>query len=55
MFFAAVAHLDEGLSLEALLILKVEKSLSGLVGTWRPTVFITTITVDFVVENLNKK
>jgi hypothetical protein len=40
MLFAAVAHLDERLSLETLLTLKVEKCLSCLVGIWRPTIFI---------------
>jgi hypothetical protein len=35
--FAAVTHLVEGLSLETLLTLKVEKSLICLVGTRRPT------------------
>jgi hypothetical protein len=41
MLSAAVTHLVEGLSLEILLTLKVEKSLICLVGTWRPTVSIT--------------
>jgi hypothetical protein len=40
MLFAAVTHLVEGLSLETLLTLKVEKSLICLVDTWRPTVSI---------------
>jgi hypothetical protein len=40
MVFAAVTHLVEGLSLETLLTLKVEKSLICLVGTRRPTVSI---------------
>jgi hypothetical protein len=38
--FAAVTHLVEGLNLETLLALKVEKSLICLVGTRRPTVSI---------------
>jgi hypothetical protein len=38
--FAAVTRLVEGLSLETLLILKVEKSVICLVGTRRPTVSI---------------
>jgi hypothetical protein len=38
--FAAVTHLVEGLSLEALLTLKVETSLICLVGTRKPTVSI---------------
>jgi DNA-binding TFAR19-related protein (PDSD5 family) len=41
MLFAAVTHLVEGLSLEALLTLNVEKSLIWLVGTRRLTVSIT--------------
>jgi hypothetical protein len=40
MLFAAVTHLVEGVSLETLLTLKVEKSLICLVGTRRPTVSI---------------
>jgi hypothetical protein len=40
MLFAAVNHLVEGLSLETLLTLKVEKPLICLVGTRRPTVSI---------------
>jgi hypothetical protein len=40
MLFAAVMHLD-GLSLETLLTLKIDKFLISLVGTWRPTVSIT--------------
>jgi hypothetical protein len=39
MLFAAVSHLVEGLSLEALLMLKVEKSLICLVDARRPAVF----------------
>jgi hypothetical protein len=38
MLFATVTHLAEGLSLETLLALQVEKSLICLVGTRRPTV-----------------
>jgi hypothetical protein len=38
--FAAVTHPVAGLSLEALVTLKVEKSLIYLVGTCRPTVSI---------------
>jgi hypothetical protein len=41
MLFAAVAHLDEGLGLETLLILKVEKFLICLVGTSRTPVSVT--------------
>jgi hypothetical protein len=41
MLFAAVTHLVEGLSLETLLTLKVEKSLICLVGTRRTTISIT--------------
>jgi hypothetical protein len=48
ILFAAVTHLAEGLSLETLLTLKVEKSLICLVGTRRPT-------VNFVIENVDKK
>jgi hypothetical protein len=40
-FFAAVAHPVEGLTVEALLKLKVEKSVICLVATRRLTVFIT--------------
>jgi hypothetical protein len=40
MMFAAVTHLVEGLSLETLLTLKVEKSLICLVRARRPTVSI---------------
>jgi hypothetical protein len=38
--FAAAAHIAEGLRLETLPILKVEKSLICLLGTRRPTVSI---------------
>jgi hypothetical protein len=38
MLFIAVAHLDEGLSLQTLLILKAEKPLICLVSIRRPTV-----------------
>jgi hypothetical protein len=41
MLFAAVTHLVEGLSLEILLTLKVEKSLICLVDTHTPTVSMT--------------
>jgi hypothetical protein len=37
MPFSAVAQVDEGLSLEALLTLRVENFLICLVGTQRPT------------------
>jgi hypothetical protein len=40
MLFAAGTHLVEGLNLETLLKLKVEKSLIYLVGTRSPTVSI---------------
>jgi hypothetical protein len=40
MLFAALMHLDEGLSLDTPLAINVEKSLMCLVGTRRPTVFI---------------
>jgi hypothetical protein len=40
MMFAAVADLDERLSLETLFALKVEKYVICLVGTWRPEVSI---------------
>jgi hypothetical protein len=40
MLFAAVTHVVEGLSLEALLTLKVEKSVICSVGTRRPTISI---------------
>jgi hypothetical protein len=52
VLFAAVMHLDEGLSFETLLTLKVEKSLLCLVGTRRPTVAITVICV---LENVDEK
>jgi hypothetical protein len=41
MLFAPVAHADEGLSHEALLTLRVEKSLICLLSTQGPTVSIT--------------
>jgi hypothetical protein len=41
MLFAAMTHLIEGLSLESLLTLKVEKSLICLVGTRTPAGSIT--------------
>jgi hypothetical protein len=41
MLFPAVTHLVEGISLEILLTLKSEKSLTCLVDTRRPTVSIT--------------
>jgi hypothetical protein len=41
MLFAAAKHLVEGLSLETLLTLKVEKSLICLVGTRRSIVSTT--------------
>jgi hypothetical protein len=40
MLFAAVTHFVEGIGSEALLTLKVEKSLLCLVGARRPTVSI---------------
>jgi hypothetical protein len=40
MLFAAVTHRVEGLSLETLLTLRVEKALICVVGTRRPTVCI---------------
>jgi hypothetical protein len=40
MLFAHMTHFFEGLSLETLLTLKVEKSVICLVRTRRPTVFI---------------
>jgi hypothetical protein len=40
MLFAAVMHLVNGLNLETLLMLRVEKSLICLVGTWRQTMSI---------------
>jgi hypothetical protein len=40
MLFAAMMHLVEGLNLETLLMLRVQKSLICLVATWRPTVSI---------------
>jgi hypothetical protein len=40
MLFAAMTNLDEGLSAETLLMLKVKKSLICLLGAWRPTVLI---------------
>jgi hypothetical protein len=40
MLFAPVTRLAEGLSLETLLTLKVEKSIICLVGTRRPTVSV---------------
>jgi hypothetical protein len=55
MLFAAVTHLVEGLSLETLLTLQVEKSLICLVGTRRLTVSIIKQTVNFVLETVNKK
>jgi hypothetical protein len=55
MLFAAVTHLVEGLSLEPLLTLNVEKSLICLVGTWRPTVSTTDQKVDFVLEYVSEK
>jgi hypothetical protein len=48
MLLAAVTHLVEGLSVEALLNLKVEMSVICLVRTRRPT-------VNFVLEIINKK
>jgi hypothetical protein len=53
MLFAAVTHLDEGLSLETLLTLKVEKPLIFVVGTWRQTIPINRTTFDFVLQNFN--
>jgi hypothetical protein len=41
MLFSVEKHLDEGLSHETLLTLKVGSSLICLVGTWRPTVTLT--------------
>jgi hypothetical protein len=54
MLLAAVTHLVEGLSLETLLKLKVEKFIICLVGTRRPTVSVIEQLV-FVLENVNKK
>jgi hypothetical protein len=48
MLFAAVAYLDEALSLETLLILKAEKCLIRLIGTQRTR-------ADFILENGIKK
>jgi hypothetical protein len=42
MPFAAVEHLDEGLGLETLLILKAEKYLIHLMGKQRTTIYIRT-------------
>jgi hypothetical protein len=56
MLFAAMTHLVEGLSLETLLTLNVEKSLIFLVGIWRPKVsIIRRPTFNSVLENANKK
>jgi hypothetical protein len=41
MLFATVTRLVEGLSLETLLTLKVEETLTCLVGTWRSVVSVT--------------
>jgi hypothetical protein len=53
MVCAALTHLDEGLSLETLLTLKVENTLIRLLGSWRRTVSINR-TFDFVLEIFNK-
>jgi hypothetical protein len=55
MLFTAVAHIDEGLSFETLLTLKVEESLIILVGTRRQNSIHNRTTADFVPENVNKK
>jgi hypothetical protein len=54
MLFAAAKHLVEGLSLETLLTLKVEKSLICLVGT-RDQLYQQQNDSQFVLENVNKK
>jgi hypothetical protein len=54
MSFSAVAHLDQGLSLEMLPTLKTEKFLICLVGTQTNSI-CNRIKFDFVLENINKK
>jgi hypothetical protein len=53
MLFAVVTHLIEGPSLETLLTLNVEKSLTSLAGTRRTAIFI--IEQAIFLENYNKK
>jgi carbon starvation protein CstA len=53
MLFAAVAHLADGLSLEALLQLNVEKFLICFMVTRRPTASITKID-NFVLGKVKK-
>jgi hypothetical protein len=61
--FAALTHLNEGLSLEKPLAVNVEKYLMCLVGTRRPTVFIKeqqsilfliTIIIIIIITDLNE-
>jgi hypothetical protein len=54
MLFAAVTYLVEGLSLETLLTLKVEKFVICLAGTRRPTVYAVEQRFIFI-GNVNKK
>jgi hypothetical protein len=49
MLFAALTHLNEGLSLETPLAVNVEKYLMCLVGTRRPTVFIKEQSILFLI------
>jgi hypothetical protein len=55
MLFAAVEHLDEGLSLETLFTLKIDEFLICLLGTWRPSVSVTEHQLDFVLEDVNEQ
>jgi hypothetical protein len=52
MPFAAVVHLDEGLSLDTLLTLEVETSLICLLGTRRPIVSITERQMNLFLKTL---
>jgi hypothetical protein len=54
MLFAVMAHLDEELSLETILALKVEKP-QNLLSGYIQTNTVHNIIVDFVLENINKK
>jgi hypothetical protein len=54
MSFAAMTHLAEGLCPNALLKLKVENSLTCLVGTRTPSVH-DGMAIYFALENINKK
>jgi hypothetical protein len=56
MSLAAVAHLTEGVCLNALLALGVENSLICLAGTQIPTNSVhDAVAMDFAFENMNKK